>query len=87
MTLMEDDNWDDVEGSEDNDLDEVEEEFDPENESIVRAKWSFDGATTLSEAAQKLRNYADELIQMEKEGWQLTQPIEDDYGFIERRPQ
>jgi hypothetical protein len=53
-----------------------------EAEEIIRAKWQMDGATTLSEAAEKLRAFADELIQMEKDGWQLTQPVEDDYGII-----
>lgn len=64
---------------------EFEEEYDDENEQIVRAKWSMDGAKTLSEAASLLRCYADNLMDMEREGWQLIQPIEDDYGFIRKK--
>lgn len=64
--------------------DDEEDEFDEENNDIIRAKWSFDGATTLTEAAEMLKNYADEILKLEKEGWQLESPIEDDYGFIKR---
>ena len=57
---------------------------DDPNESAVRAKWSMDGASTLTEAAQKLRSLAEGLLQMEREGWQLTEPVADDYGFIRK---
>lgn len=58
-----------------------------ENEDLdetIRAKWTMDGATTLSEAAAKLRAYADELEQRERDGWQLDGPIEDDWGTLVR---
>jgi hypothetical protein len=54
-------------------------------EEIIRAKWTFDDATTLSEAAKKLRTYADELEEMERKGWQLEAPVEDDYGTCEKK--
>lgn len=57
----------------------MEEEVD----EVIRAKWMMDGAKTLSEAATKLRKAADSLEKLEKEGWQLTQPVDEDYGFIE----
>jgi hypothetical protein len=63
---------------------EEEAEFDPEHEDVIRAKWSMDGAKTLSEAAARLRGHAEALERLEREGWQLTQPVEDDYGFIHR---
>ena len=59
-----------------------DEEYEGENDEIVRAKWSFDGATTLQEAAEMLRSYADGLEKLHKDGWVLRGPIEDDYGFI-----
>jgi hypothetical protein len=62
-----------------------DEEFENGTRSIIRAKWSFDGATTLSEAAACLQAYASDLLVMEQEGWQLESPIEDDYGFIVRK--
>ena len=42
----------------------------------------MDGATTLAEAAAKLRAFADELDTLAVEGWQLSGAIEDDYGFL-----
>lgn len=67
-------------------LEEYDDEgdWDDENESVVRAKWSMDGAKMLTEAAEMLRAEADGLLRMEKEGWQLMGPVEDDYGFIRR---
>jgi hypothetical protein len=48
----------------------------------IRAKWTMDDATTLAEAAAKLRERADELDQMHREGWTLDGPISDDWGFL-----
>ena len=63
---------------------ELEDEFDPEHERVIRAKWCMDGAETLAQAAASLRAYAAELERLEHEGWHLAQPIEDDYGFLHR---
>ena len=57
-----------------------------DGEESIRAKWLMDGATTLTEAAQQLRAYADDLLQLEKQGWQLIGPVEDDYGWISQAP-
>lgn len=54
----------------------------PEEDGLLRAKWTIDGAATLSEAATMLRAEADSLEKMEKDGWQLQEPVEDDYGFL-----
>lgn len=51
---------------------------------MIRAKWVMDGAETLGECAELLHAFADELTAMEKEGWQLDHPVQDDYGFISR---
>lgn len=51
-------------------------------EVVVRAKWSMEGAKTLGEAAQMLRQRALDLEGLENDGWQLKGPVEDDYGFI-----
>jgi hypothetical protein len=60
---------------------EPDDDWQPE---IIRAKWKIDGAATLSQAAAMLRKFADHLVKIEAEGWQLTQPVADDYGFIEQ---
>ena len=58
-------------------------EFDGMNRSLVtRAKWTMDGATTLSEAADRLDEFARYLKAMESDGWQLESPISDDYGHM-----
>ena len=64
---------------------ETESEQESENYDIIRAKWSFDGCTTLQEVIEKceiLKNHYTKLIE---EGWQLESAIEDDYGHIRRR--
>jgi hypothetical protein len=54
-----------------------DDEFDP----CVRAKWTIDGATTLAEAAEKARRFAEELQSLHDQGYKLREPIHDDYGF------
>jgi len=51
-------------------------------QEIIRAKWLYDGAATLAEAAAMLRAEADRLEHLGKDGWTLEQPVEDDYGFL-----
>ena len=53
-------------------------------ELVIRAKWSLDGATTLAEAAEMARELAENLETLEREGWQLDAPIQDDWGFAHR---
>jgi hypothetical protein len=67
------------ETDEDDELDELGDDRD-----LIRAKWSMDGARTLTEAAAKLEALAQELRDLEESGWQLTEPVADDVGFIEQ---
>ena len=53
-------------------------------EISIRAKWTFDGAKTLAEAARRLRDYADDLEGLAALGFELRDEIIDDYGFIGR---
>jgi len=69
---------DDVEGDEDEDEEEDE-------DYIIRAKWQMDGAATLDEAIEKLRDFIEYLDVLKKDGWELRQPVEDDYGYIYKR--
>ena len=55
-----------------------------EDYTTIRAKSVMDGSETLSQAAGRLREYADELEEMEEDGWQLYMKIIDDYGDIRR---
>lgn len=51
---------------------------------VMRAKWTMDGATTLAEAARRFRERAEELEQLARAGFELEQPVCDDYAFIVR---
>lgn len=53
---------------------------------IIRAKWTMDGAKTLEEAARKMESYVEWLRNLKAEGWELEGPVEDDYGFLKRKP-
>ena len=46
---------------------------------VLRAKWTMDGATTLAEAAARFRERASELDELARAGFELEQPVTDDY--------
>lgn len=52
-----------------------------EYETIIRAKCQMDGAETLLEAAEKLRELANELEAMHNDGITFNESVVDDYGF------
>jgi hypothetical protein len=60
-----------------------DDEADWEAAETIRAKWSMDGAETLAEAAAMLREFAGYLEELKRDGWELTGPVDDDWGFIE----
>ena len=51
---------------------------------VIRAKWTMDGATTLAEAAARHRERAEELDELARAGFELEQPVDDDYALIVR---
>ena len=59
-----------------------EQEWKENYRSIVRAKWTIDGATTLREASEKAHAFADYLAQLDQEGWVLESMVEEEYGYI-----
>ncbi len=61
-----------------------EEEYDDENEMVLRAKWSIDNATTLDEVVEHLQSFIEYVKQLKADGWELTGTIDDDYGFLKR---
>jgi hypothetical protein len=64
------------------DIDRHKAEIEEHGDITIRAKWSMDGATTLREAANKLRRKADWLEDLASAGFELNAPIQDDYGFV-----
>jgi hypothetical protein len=75
---------DDVVEEEEVNVDEEEEDYFKDVETI-RAKWSMDGATTLDEAIEKLHEFIEVLRQYKRDGFELIETINDDYGFLKQR--
>jgi hypothetical protein len=61
---------------------EAESSESEEENMIIRAKWTIDGAATIDEAIEKLNDFIEHLRALKVEGWALREPIDDDYGFL-----
>ncbi|KAI7843499.1 hypothetical protein COHA_002742 [Chlorella ohadii] len=68
------------------DSEEEDEMWDPRYFNSIRAKWMLDGCTTLEECRQRLRERIEWLQRLEDEGWELEDPVADDWGHIRREP-
>ena len=53
-------------------------------EVLIRGKGLMDGCSTLGEAIQAVRTFAEMLEQYERMGYQLQGAITDDYAHLER---
>ena len=75
-----DDESDDEEfhGSDENQIPDEEEE----DQIIIRAKWTMDGAETIDECIQKLNTYIEYLKSLKEDGWDLREAVDDDWGFL-----
>lgn len=72
---------------EETDSEEEEDDyFDDENSSIIRAKWIFDGARTLDEVIECLKQEIEHIKKLKEDGWELIREVNDDYGFIKKKP-
>ena len=83
----------DIEYDDDDDYEsdsESESEFDFEedfeNETLIRAKWIMDGASTLDQAIAQVRGFANYLARLKTEGWVLKGPVDDGYGYLYPAP-
>lgn len=65
-------------------LEDEEDEWDPENDFTLRAKWMLDGAKTIEECVDKCKGFIEWLWDMKKEGWELIDAVSDDYGFMKK---
>lgn len=52
---------------------------------ILRAKWMFDGAKTLDEVITCLEKQIEYIKALQEDGWELTGPVDDDYGFMKQK--
>jgi hypothetical protein len=67
------------------DLTDYSSDEDTQNDDIViRARWTMDGATTIDEAVEKLDGYIEYLKSLKEEGWELREPVNDDWGFLQK---
>ena len=53
-----------------------------EEHVCIRAKCTIDDAKTIDEAVEKLNEFIAYLKTLKEEGWELREPISDDYGFL-----
>ena len=51
----------------------------------ICGKWVMDEARTLSEAAEELRDFADWLVELEIDGWQLAEPVDGGHAHLVNR--
>jgi len=58
----------------------TEEDFEARLESVC-VKWVADEAETLTEASLMLRDYAEWLLELELDGWQLVDPVDGGHGL------
>lgn len=58
-----------------------EEDFEARLEGVC-VKWVADEAETLTEASLMLRDYAEFLLELELDGWQLVDPVDGGHGLM-----
>jgi len=58
-----------------------EEDFEARLEGVC-VKWVADEAETLTEASLMLRDYAEWLVELELDGWQLVDPVDGGHGLM-----
>ena len=67
------------------DEDVDEEDVDEDEDVVIRAKWMFDGATTIDGIIQRLREQIVHFERLKADGWDLREEVMDDYGFLVKR--
>jgi hypothetical protein len=72
-------------------VEENENENDPQDDTdtdtdteVIRAKCMWDGCRTLAEVIERLRDQEHVMQRLMDDGYELTQPVNDDYGFIRK---
>ena len=59
----------------------TEEDFEARLEGVC-VKWVADQAETLTQASLMLRDYAEWLVELELDGWQLVDPVDGGHGLM-----
>ncbi len=63
---------------------EWEDEEEDEEEEIIRGKWMLDDCESIAEIVLSLRKHAAYMRGLKQEGWELTDPVQSDWGFLRR---
>ncbi len=66
-------------------ISEVSESEWVDNTETLRAKWMLDGCCSLDEVCERLQEQIWEFRRLQAAGWELTDEVLDDYGFMEKR--
>jgi hypothetical protein len=66
------------------DLIDLEASEDSEENEIIRGKWVLDGVSSIKGAIESLKSFAAYLEELQKEGYELSAPIEGDVGVLEK---
>jgi len=53
-----------------------------EEEHSIRMKWAIDGCETLEQIIERLEELKCHYRKLIEDGWYLTGPVDDDWGFI-----
>jgi len=64
-----------------------DDEWNEDNNMTLRAKWALDGASSIDECIEKLNHFIEYLKRIKEEGWELIDPVNDDYGFLRKKEQ
>jgi hypothetical protein len=60
----------------------TEEELEAGRLETLCVKWVADEAETLTEASLMLRDFAEWLLDLELDGWQLVDPVDGGHGLV-----
>lgn len=66
-------------------LDYVNQVSEEEENSLIRAKWTLDGCDSMDSIINRLGQLRQMYIRLKKDGWEVTQPIFDDYGAMKQK--
>ena len=64
--------------------DAISSDWDDENHMTVRAKWILDSCASIDDIIERLRQEIRYYESLKQTGWELTAPIDDDYGFMRK---
>jgi len=56
-----------------------------EDDEIIRGKWIFEGASSITEIIDNTKNLVEYLQQLKNGGFELAFPVKDDYGYLSKR--